>query len=247
MGLLRLINASRLAPLEELLAELKSGAPSGSATSGVARGAATATAFAAAPKMAAPIYAAATPAQPKTEARAQFPSPFAVQAAATVATAAAPADANLAAEPQETKISSKSNGATAQAIGISQEQVAEIKAAIHAEQKFLGQSVEKSSRWELDGAELRIYFPENHRTFAEWFGGRESLEKIRTISSKVLGRSVRVCAKLEAAAGAAASAAGSASGTQELRAKFERDPLVRSMLQRFGGRISEVKRGQEES
>src|SRR3989449_11293306 len=38
MGLLRLINASRLAPLEELLAELKSGAPGGT-SSGTARAA----------------------------------------------------------------------------------------------------------------------------------------------------------------------------------------------------------------
>jgi hypothetical protein len=50
---------------------------------------------------------------------------------------------------------------------------------------------------------------------------------------------VRVCARLERVAAAAA-------GTQELRAQFERDPMVRSMLQRFGGKISEVKRRQEE-
>jgi hypothetical protein len=60
----------------------------------------------------------------------------------------------------------------------------------------------------------------------------------------VLGRPVRVCAKLEAVAAAAAWATGS---TQELRAQFERDPLVRSMLQRFGGKISEVKGSQGES
>jgi len=41
MGLLRLINASRLAPLEELLTELKSGASGGGTSSGMARGAAT--------------------------------------------------------------------------------------------------------------------------------------------------------------------------------------------------------------
>jgi hypothetical protein len=74
--------------------------------------------------------------------------------------------------------------------------------------------------------------------------GRDSLERIRAQSSKVLGRPVRVCAKLEAVAAAAASTTG---GTQELRAQFERDPMVRSMLQRFGGKISEVKRSQEES
>src|SRR5260370_35988785 len=40
MGLLRLINAARLAPLEEVLAELKSGAPGGGANTGVAPSAA---------------------------------------------------------------------------------------------------------------------------------------------------------------------------------------------------------------
>jgi hypothetical protein len=70
------------------------------------------------------------------------------------------------------------------------------------------------------------------------------LEKVRTCSSKVLGRPVRVCAKVEAVA---ATAPRGTSGTQELREQFERDPMVRSMLQRFGGKISEVKWRQEES
>jgi len=131
-------------------------------------------------------------------------------------------------------------------MGISQEHIAEIKAAVQAQQKFLGELVENSSRWELEGAELRIYFPPQKSWCAEMLEGRESLEKIRVISSKVLGRAVRVCAKLEAVAAAAASASRGASGTQELRARFERDPIVRSMLQRFGGKISEVKRSQEE-
>jgi DNA polymerase III gamma/tau subunit len=247
MGLLRLINASRLAPLEELLAELKSGVESGSAGAGVARSAAAAIAFAAAPRMTAPSHAAAIPAQPRTETRMQLSSPFASETSAAAASAAAPPQVKQTAAPQGTKISPKSNGATPQAIGISQEQLAEIKTAIQAQQKFLGELVEQSSCWELDGAELRFYFSPEKRPFAELLEGRESLEKIRAISGKVLGRAVRVCAKLEAVAGAAASAAGSASGTQELRARFERDPLVRSILQRFGGKISEVKRGQEES
>ncbi len=253
MGLLRLINASRLAPLEELLAELKSGAPSGSASSGAARGAKTATAFPSGAKSAAPSFAAPMSQPPKVEARMQFPSPFAAaatvsaSAGAAVAPAAAPPAAEERVEKKETIVAAKTNGATAQAIGISQEHVAEIKTAIQAQQKFLGELVEQSSRWELEGAELRIYFSPENRTYAELMEGRESLEKIRTISSKVLGRAVRVCAKLEGVAAAAASAARGASGTQKLRAEFERDPMVRSMLQRFGGKISEVKRSQEES
>jgi hypothetical protein len=126
--------------------------------------------------------------------------------------------------------------------GISQEQVAEIKSAIQAQQKFLGELVEQSGGWELEGAELRIYFSPDKRPFAEMMEGRETLEKIRTISSNVLGRAVRVCARLESVAAAAAAA----SGTQELRAQFEKDPLVRSMLQRFGGKITEVRTRQEE-
>src|SRR5258706_198269 len=54
MGLLRLINASRLAPLEELLAELKSGVAGGSTNAGAARGAAAATTLCPAPKKCAP-------------------------------------------------------------------------------------------------------------------------------------------------------------------------------------------------
>lgn len=76
--------------------------------------------------------------------------------------------------------------------------------------------------------------------------GRDSLEKIRIISSKVLGRPVRVCAKLESVA-AVASSASHGPASQDLRDQFERDPMVKSMMQRFGGKITEVKRNQEES
>jgi len=249
MGLLRLINASRLAPLEELLAELTVGTPSGRTITGVGRSAALGGASTTTAKSAAPGFAAAIPAQPKAETKTSFSSPFAAQASSPAANVAASASTEVKepAEIEEMGIPAKSNGAATQAIGISQEHVAEIKAAIQAQQKFLGELVEQSSQWELEGAELRIYFSQKNRTFAELIEGRESLEKIRVISSKVLGRAVRVCAKLEAVAAAAASAARGASATQELRAQFERDPLVRSMLQRFGGKISEVKRSQEES
>jgi hypothetical protein len=134
-----------------------------------------------------------------------------------------------------------------EAIGLSSEQVTEIKAAIQAQQKFLGELVERGFKWELEGAELRIYFPMEQRAFAEMLEGRESLEKVRSVSSKVLGRPVRVCAKLEAVAEATISASRGGPGSQELRAQFERDPMVKSMLQRFGGRITEVKRGTGES
>ena len=241
MGLLRLINASRLAPLEELLAELKSGVSGGGANTGATRSAARAGASAPSSRSTAPGFMAAVPAQPKTETKVQFSSPFAAPAPpATVAASTEVKQAPVAEEPNSTR-------AAARAIGISQERVAEIKSTIQAQQKFLGELVEQSSLWELEGTELRIYFSPEKRSFAEMMEGRETLERIRNISSKVLGRAVRVCAKLEAVRAASASAARAGSGTQELLAQFERDPMVRSMLRRFGGKISEVKRSQGES
>lgn len=250
MGLLRLINASRLAPLEELLAELKTGAPASSASSGAARGASTMTTFSPVPKSTAPAFAPPISQPPRMEARTPFAAPIAAATAPASMATVTPIAAKPSATQEETGKEEKSaavkaNGAAAEAIGISQEQVAEIKAGIQAQQKFLGELLDQSSRWELEGAELRIYFSQKNRTFADLLEGRDSLEKLRVVSSKVLGRAVRVCAKLDAVA-AAASAARGASGTQELRAQFERDPLVRSMLERFGGKISEVKRSQDE-
>jgi DNA polymerase III subunit gamma/tau len=132
------------------------------------------------------------------------------------------------------------------ASGLEAEQVTEIKAGIQAQQKFIGELLEHASRWELKETELRIYFPAEKSTFAGLIEGRETLEKIRGVSGKVLGRAVRVCAKLETGAAKDANASRAASSTQEIRAQFENDPIVKSMLQRFGGRISEVRRQGEE-
>jgi hypothetical protein len=156
---------------------------------------------------------------------------------------------STAAQPEEdvedTSASSLNSATATPASGLSEEQVAEIKSTIQSQQKFLGELLEHGHRWELEGAELRIYFPTSARTYAEMLEGRDSLEKIRTIASKVLGRPVRVCAKLESVA-AVASSASRGSASQDLRDQFERDPVVKSMMQRFGGKITEVKRNHEE-
>jgi hypothetical protein len=168
------------------------------------------------------------------------------QTAESPAGGAADISANEAASEADTT-AEPANGAAIPvgASGIAEEHVAEIRGIIQAQQKFLGELLEHAHRWELEGAELRIYFATEKRAFAEMVEGRDSLEKIRATSSKVLNRSVRVCAKMESVAATAANASQTASGTKELREKFERDPMVRAMLQRFGGKISEVKRREE--
>jgi DNA polymerase-3 subunit gamma/tau len=270
MGLLRLINAARLAPLEELMAEVRSGSPS-SASGGGARSAAASPIASATPKrelpssLASPSPFAPPPRASAAAAGASYspqPVPFrpverAPQSSSSSFAAPAPssAPAPVAARPvaaapaeddEETADSSSSAAKTNPATGLSEEQVAEIKSAIQSQQKFLGELLEHGHRWELEGAELRIYFSTSDRTYAEMIEGRDSLEKIRSISSKVLGRPVRVCAKLESVA-ATATSASRGSASQDLRDQFERDPVVKSMMQRFGGKITEVKRSQEES
>jgi len=123
-------------------------------------------------------------------------------------------------------------------------QVDAIKAAILAQEKFLGQLVESASRWEMSGGELRLFFPPESRSLAEMLQARDPLERLRNISSRILGQSVRVCVKLDGVSGLGAAARSS--GTHELRAKFEQDPIVRAMLERFGGQISDVKRRGED-
>ena len=237
MGLLRLINAARLAPMEELLAELRSGAGASAATP--TAGAAQARGYSAVTQAGfVPVQRTAAITTGAAAAAAPARAPIQVVAPAEAAKPVAMAPANETATNAEV--------AEPRVAGITQEQVAEIKAAIQAQQKFLGELVEQSCRWELEGAELRIHFSADKRPFAEMMEGRESLEKIRAASSKVLGRAVRVCAKVDAVAVSAANSR-EAYGAQELQAQVERDPMVRSMLQRFGGKITEVKRRQEGS
>jgi DNA polymerase-3 subunit gamma/tau len=239
MGLLRLINASRLAPLEELLADLRGGVPAASASAGASRGALPApVTFAPVPRSVGSASVAPAPLRTETNPQAESPAVVPITSGSPRMMETSPAR-EISPAP--------SVPAVAQASGLTSEQVVEIKTAIQAQQKFLGELVEHSSRWELEGAELRIYFAPKNRPFAEMLEGRESLEKVRAASSKVLGRAVRVCAKLEAVAAAAASASRAGSGAEELRAQFERDPMVKSMLQRFGGKITEVKHRPGES
>ena len=266
MGLLRLVNAARLAPLEELLAEAKSvgGGNSGGGAAGRNSGTGatatlpsrSATAGAVSASSMANVIGQKAPASEggryKIEERVETrPSAFGMSGAGVAAAPAMEpveksAQPGMAVPQVAAAAVVKEKTAEVSASGLDAGQVAEIKAGIQSQQKFIGELLEHSSRWELDGMELRIYFPAEKSTFAGLIEGRDTLEKIRNVSGKVLGRAVRVCAKLETGAAKDANASRAAGSTQEIRAQFENDPLVKSMLQRFGGRISEVRRQGEE-
>jgi DNA polymerase-3 subunit gamma/tau len=236
MGLLRLVNAARLAPLEEVIAELSGNAAPRSRPPAIAGAQATAANPA--------VAASATPiASAGTSAASAAVAPQAM--AARAAASAAPEQPLRSALPA-TQPSAPAAPSTA-FTGLEAVQVAQIKSQILSEKKFLAELVESANRWELDGGEIRLYFPTEHRALAELLQSRDSLEKLRTIASRVLGQPLRVCVKLEAGpAPVSSSAVRAKDGTRDLRARFEQDPIVRGMLERFGGRISEVKaRGEE--
>jgi hypothetical protein len=133
---------------------------------------------------------------------------------------------------------------------VNPEQVAAIKSQIVAQQKFLAELVDTAHRWELEGGEIRLYFATEHRALADLLQSRDRMEKLRTIAAGVLGQPLRVCVKLEAVTAPkekeTVRAEPSARNEHELRVRFERDPIVRGMIERFGGKISEVRsRGEE--
>jgi DNA polymerase III subunit gamma/tau len=227
MGLLRLVQAARLAPLEEVIAELSSGSGAGPAPR-VSRGGGSGT-VATAPQ---PSHSASAP-----EARA---------AAASQTTAGSPLGVSDAKPEAPIRSSVRSDPPPAPAastesfVGLDATQVAAVKSEIASQQRFLAELVDNALRWELDKGEVRLYFPTERRALAEMLQSRESMEKLRTIASQVLRQPLRVCVKLEAGPDLVGTMRAKQS-SRELRARFEQDPIVRKMLERFGGRISEVK------
>jgi DNA polymerase-3 subunit gamma/tau len=232
LGLLRMVNAMRLAPLEEALAAA-AGTVSPAPASKRASASAPVSAGSAAPGTASP---AARPAAPGKEHAARLDAPPAQPARAVAAPQGPLPATNL--------------GAVARAAGVYQGieamQVESILAAVRGQTKMLATLVEQVTRWELEGGEMRVYFPRDRSALAEMLETtRDAMERLRTIASQVLGQSLRVCVKLDAAAtGAAAPARRGPS--PDVRAKFERDPVVRAMLERFGGEIRDVRRRDED-
>jgi hypothetical protein len=124
--------------------------------------------------------------------------------------------------------------------GIGAAQVEAIKAALHG-QKFLWSMLDAVTRWEVENGELRLFFPSESRSLAEMLQARDPMERLRTVLNQVVGQPLRVCVKLDSR-----RATAPAGRSSELRARFEEDPIVRAMLEKFGGQISNVKRPGEE-
>ncbi|HEY0702093.1 MAG TPA: hypothetical protein VGD60_04935, partial [Candidatus Acidoferrales bacterium] len=284
LGLLKMINAKRLAPLEEVLANLRDSgaAPARPAAGGgstnplaktlptSARGAAETTqavsSSGAAVKMA-PVPAfkiepkastittsvptpvvttsAATSTAPKfvVEPRSAVPSSAAVAApiemkAAPAATTVAPVvnrGSNAVTVAEAAAVPVAAPAASGGANVLSAEQIAQIRAALTGS-KFLLSMLDEVTGWETANGELRLFFHPDSRSLSEMLQAKDPMERLRTALQQVLGQALRVCVKLDA------SRTAPAAPNSELKARFEQDPIVRAMLEKFGGQISNVKR-----
>ena len=233
LGLLKMINAQRLIPLEEAIGELRG--EGGAASRERSRATHAASVSSAVSRAAAPATSAASASPTATAAR-MAPSPDA--SVPSVAPSAPPERLASSAPIPASAPRIVARAAEESGGGLASAQVDAIKAALQG-QKFLWSMVEHATRWEIEGSELHLFFPPSSRALAEMLQARDPMERLRTVLNQVVGQPLRVCVKLEAGR-------VSASRTSELRARFEEDPIVRAMLEKFGGQISKVKRPGEE-
>jgi DNA polymerase-3 subunit gamma/tau len=239
LGLLRLVNAQRLAPLEEVLAQVRgeSGGDSRASKSAPSSQAALPRATPAPRSVSsissgtgAAVRMAPESAPPEEIAKAAARAPSSSDPTPIRATSVAPVPASA---PRVV-----ARAAEAASNGSESAQVEAIKSALQ-EQKFLWSMVEHVTRWEIDAGELRLFFPTESRVLAEMLQARDPMERLRTVLNQVVGKPLRVCVKLE-------NGRAATNQNSELRARFEEDPIVRAMLEKFGGQISKIKRPGEE-
>jgi len=243
LGLLRLVNAARLAPLEQALAELRGErAPSDGGRKSAAQTSSATVSRAAASGSEVKMQAAAATASASVVPAAQSaPSPAAAPAPSTPATNFSAAANEREERPVPVPASPPrvvAKAAASHFSGLAAAQMEAIQSQLQS-QKFLWSMVEHATRWELAGSEMSLYFPPESRALAEMLQARDPMEKLRTVLSSVMGQPLRVCVKLDSSRSAPPRAS-------ELRARMEEDPIVRAMLERFGGTISEVKRRSED-
>jgi DNA polymerase-3 subunit gamma/tau len=245
LGVLRLINAQRLAPLEEILAEMQGG--SASIRQSPARSAPP-VAPSAPPRISSPQSQTVSASSTGSAAAARMApapeqklSPAGVTAPVAPPPPAAPV-ASTARTAPNTPVPAAPPRVVARAAenasgGLAGAQLEAIKATLQSS-RLLSSFLEHATRSEIEAGEFRLFFSPEHRTLTEMLP-RDAMERLRTAVQEVIGQPLRVCVKLD-------SGRAAMGRTSELRARFEEDPIVRAMLEKFGGQISKVKRPGEE-
>ena len=115
---------------------------------------------------------------------------------------------------------------------------------VHEERGAMGGFLEEASWIEIKGEALEIAFSEKHGFFREKVEGRDSLEYLRRVARETSGRDLAIKVTV-ATPGAVESRTLSPEDAEEsrrrrLREAAEKAPLVRSLLDAFGGQIVDV-------
>ncbi|MFZ0580903.1 MAG: DNA polymerase III subunit gamma/tau [Candidatus Acidiferrales bacterium] len=249
LGLLKLINARRLAPLEEVLAELRGEvrtagsaggpsertAPASSAARPVSAGSGTAVRMAPEANSSASAAPAASSATSSKAANAETIQPPAPKMPEPRMPEVARPNTPVPASPPRIVARAAEDSAN----GLASAQMDAIKSALQGS-KLLSSFLDQATRYQIEAGEFQLFFTSESRTLVDMLP-REAMERLRTTVNQVIGQPLRVCVKLDSSRAAAPAGRGS-----ELRARFEEDPIVRAMLEKFGGQISNVKRPGEE-
>ena len=224
LGLLRIVNAQRLAPLEEILGELRGDVRPARVTQAPSS---------VPPRTTAPTQAVSVSSSGAAAVR-MAPAP---ETKLSVAPSAAPerSVSNVPLPASAPRIVARA--AEGGASGLAAAQLDAVKATLQSS-RLLSSFLEHATRCEIEAGEFRLFFHTENRTLTEMLP-REAMERLRTAVQEVVGQPLRVCVKLD-------SGRAGMGRTSELRARFEEDPIVRAMLEKFGGQISKVKRPGEE-
>jgi DNA polymerase-3 subunit gamma/tau len=210
MGLLKLVHAARLEPLETLLASLAGEPRPEKAASAPPR------AGAASPNPArSPVKtqeASSVPAPGPSPARREATAPTRPRGA-RVAAAAAPAAAPAGEDPR----------------------LGAIKSLLFDQSnKLLSSCLEHVSAWRFENGEVRFLFPRDASFYADLVRSRERLDALQGVCAQVLGEPVRICVTLEESEGQRAATRPSA------RERAARDPRVEAFRKRFDGILVDV-------
>jgi len=231
IGLLKMINAQRLVPLEEAISELRGELrPAKSAPAASAASAGTSPTLRQSQSVTSSASGAAARMAPAT--KTNLSAAPATQTQSTSVPRSMPS-VPIPASPPRIVVRAAEDPAT----GLTAAQLDAVRSALQ-NSRLLSSFLEHATRCETESGEFRIFFSTENRTLTEMLP-REAMERLRTVVHQVFGQPLRVCVKLETVRGAATR-------VSELRARFEEDPIVRAMLERFGGQISRVKRPGEE-
>ena len=229
LGLMKLVHARRLAPLEALLGQL--GEPGALAKAAAAAPRSPATA----PVRPAPLQTApASPALPMRVGAGASPAPRGPSTETRPVARVAPPAGGGQVDQSVTKSESVSAAVPAEAAE-GDPRLSSIKALLFEQSKrFLSSCLDHLTGFRVENGEVCFTFTQKDSLYADLLKGREQQEALRAASTQVLGQPVKIYVTLGEQGEAQASGASA-------RERAERDPAVDAFKKKLEGALLEVR------